>query len=172
MSLENQNNEQEKVYPYTQYKLHNNKLKWFLSTDYDDYKIQLRQMKGIRYNTLKCGSGWLFPHDKENDLKIFCDSLPLLNSAISKEEQLTRMEKNAKPRKKQHKYHRANSDSENDNDVIQYYKKFSKSPVKSTPPLSDHEGESDDSPITTEKYNMLEKQIEELKKQLETIHKN
>jgi hypothetical protein len=150
--------------PYTIY----SKTKLFLPPNFDQYKNELRKkFKGVRHTTLKVGPGWLIPVEHEEGLKEF-----LLDLDLDRADRFTSMEKQAKPIKSQHKYHRATSDNEEedklDDEVLQYYKSFSKSPKTKTPERSETESESEEDNDIEPKISKkeLKEQIKHLQQQL------
>lgn len=156
---------EKQVYPYENYKTTNGLQKLFVSAEYDKYRNDFKDMNGVRHTTLRCGSGWLFPIESEERLQGFFNRVDSKISNINQKIQLNELEKNIKSHKKQHKYHRSTSDTEDD-DVGKHYRKFSKSPKYSTPLDSSSSDEDKDEKITKKQ---LKQQIEALQKQLEKL---
>lgn len=122
-------------------------------TEHDD---AIQRLGGKWTTRSRLGAGWILPIEKESELKEYINSLQ--DTSLSKQENIDDIQKHVKSRYMQTKYHRAVSDSEeeeyddivdniHDNDkmkkVIDYGKKFSKSPDFSPERSSD---ESDDFP--------------------------
>lgn len=168
-------------YPFKPYKTRDNHMRLYIPISYENaHKDAFKRLGGTKNTQLRCGPGWTFSMETEDDLKQYFDSLEPPNPETIKhniENKLTNMEKNAKSRKQQHRYHRATSDTEDDDKVTQYYKRYSKSPKNPTPPIrSDSECESysedekqTEFPTFKPSRKQLQNQIEQLQKQLEEL---
>lgn len=143
---------------------------FIIRDEMEGHEAVLRKI-GARWNArLKSGKdkGWLISQSKQKELDEFFEML----------EKIGGMQKHAKPRQEQDKYHRAVSDTESDIDdelVAEYCKRFAKSPSQGTPYPSDDEEcyesvENDSGAVQHEETK--EEKIARLKKQLEELEKN
>lgn len=140
-----------------QYKVYN-RTSLYVTGDREKYAEVIKKLGGRWNNKLKPSPGWTVPLAKEEELKRLISGLdPNTVVAVSvpvkdkKDEEIEKIQQHAKSRKAQHKYHRAVSESEDE-----------ESSEKERGPISDSSSE-DERKIAKPSTKPVEKVIESAK---------
>jgi hypothetical protein len=106
-----------------QYKVYN-RTSLYVTGDREKYAEVIKKLGGRWNNKLKPNPGWTVPIAKEEELKNLINGLasgapqttpvPSSGTRDAKDEEIERIQQHAKSRKAQHKYHRAVSESEDE----------------------------------------------------------